>query len=117
MSITVVCPNGHALKVKESCAGKKGLCPICKAPIEVPRPSSGGLSDDDILDILGPHDPGRSRDFAASEPDRPRHTSEASEVGRGSPPKKTCEKCNAEISANTHICPHCHTYIAHLSNL
>lgn len=117
MSITVVCPNGHSLKVKDDCAGKKGLCPVCKAQIVVPRPSNGGLSDDDILDILGPHNPGRTRDFAAPESERPRHSSDTPEADRTSPPKRSCEKCNAEISASTHICPHCHTYVAQLKNL
>ena len=117
MSITVVCPNGHSLNVKDCCAGKTGLCPVCKAQIEVPRPSNHGLSDDDILGILGHHDPGRARDFSAEEPERPRRGAGSPEADRNSPPKKSCEKCNAEIAAGTHICPHCHTYIAHLSNL
>ena len=39
MSIQVVCPNGHVLKVSDDYAGKMGLCPVCKARIKVPQPS------------------------------------------------------------------------------
>jgi ribosomal protein L40E len=117
MSITVVCPNGHSLKVKDDCAGKAGLCPVCKARVEVPRPSNDGLSDDDILDILGPHDPGRSADLPYTDSGGGRRGSGVAEGERTSPPKKCCEKCNAEIPASTHVCPNCHTYIAHLNNL
>jgi hypothetical protein len=117
MSITVVCPNGHSLKVKDGCAGKAGLCPVCKARVEVPRPSNDNLSDDDILDILGPHDPSREVGLDDTHSGHSRHGSGVGEGERTSPPKKTCEKCNAEIPASTHVCPHCHTYIAHLNNL
>ena len=36
MSIQVTCPAGHTLKVAADWAGCAGLCPICKAPIQVP---------------------------------------------------------------------------------
>jgi hypothetical protein len=35
---------------------------------------------------------------------------------QSSPPKKSCEKCNEEILAGTHICPFCHTYVAKLAD-
>ena len=53
MSIRVVCPNGHALQVKNEWAGKTGLCPICKVPVAIPRPSSEDFSEDSIMDLLG----------------------------------------------------------------
>ena len=31
-------------------------------------------------------------------------------------PKKCCDRCNQEITVGTHICPHCHTYIANLKD-
>ena len=31
-------------------------------------------------------------------------------------PKKICNRCNQEVRSGTHICPHCHTYIANLSD-
>jgi serine/threonine-protein kinase len=36
MSIKVSCLNGHSLKIKSKYAGKLGLCPICKARVEMP---------------------------------------------------------------------------------
>jgi len=55
MTIRVECPNGHVLKVKDRYAGQTGLCPRCKARIRVPSPSD--VTDDDILDMLGPLPP------------------------------------------------------------
>jgi hypothetical protein len=40
MSITVLCPNEHLLKIKDKYAGKKGLCPICKARVQAPFPNT-----------------------------------------------------------------------------
>ena len=54
MSIKVVCPNGHALQVKDEFAGKSGLCPHCKARITVPKPEPEAVSEDDLLAVLGP---------------------------------------------------------------
>ncbi|NQT13029.1 MAG: hypothetical protein HQ582_09795, partial [Planctomycetes bacterium] len=56
MSIQVVCPNGHVLKVSDDFAGKMGLCPVCKARIKVPQPSEEQLSEDAIMSILGTYD-------------------------------------------------------------
>jgi hypothetical protein len=36
MSIQVTCPAGHTLKVADDWGGRAGLCPVCKAPIQVP---------------------------------------------------------------------------------
>lgn len=58
MSISVKCPNGHALKVKDQLAGKAGLCPYCRSPVFVPMPvqtaEKARISDDEILGVLGP---------------------------------------------------------------
>jgi len=109
MSIRVVCPNGHVLNVKNSLAGMTGLCPKCKARVAVPRPQEAGLSEDAILGILGPHVP--------ETPETERTEAEASRrPDRTRTPKKSCHKCNREISALIHICPFCHTYIAELSD-
>jgi serine/threonine protein kinase len=35
--IRVECPGGHAILVKAKYAGRRGRCPVCKGPIEVPR--------------------------------------------------------------------------------
>ena len=116
MSIRVVCPNGHVLRAKDSCAGQVALCPVCKAQIQVAAPSNGEFSEDAILGILGPHEPGRSQNPAAPEPARSVPES-APTTGATSPPKKSCSNCSREIPTGTHICPYCHTYIAGLADL
>lgn len=42
MWLRVVCPNGHALKIGEEHAGKRGVCPRCKAPVEIPTADQAG---------------------------------------------------------------------------
>ena len=112
MSIQVVCPNGHVLRVRDCFAGKVGLCPVCKAQVTVPKPDDS-LSEDEIIDVLGPHDPSQSGTGSTIIGNRSGdHT-----VAGPSPPKKSCSKCNREISAGTHICPFCRTYIANLRDL
>jgi len=112
MSIQVVCPNGHSLKAKDALAGKSGLCPVCKAPVKVPHGEKPEVSEDKILDILGTQPPGQGR----GRVDAPGGAQRA--VGEGHvPPKKSCGRCNREIPARTHVCPHCHAYIAGLSDL
>ncbi len=129
MSIQVVCPNGHVLKVSDEYAGKKGLCPVCKSRVKVPTPSEEQLSEDAIMNILGAYDPSEAgkrltdvSDLAAA--DAPRalkgQTSpegEAKALANGpSPPKKSCPHCNQEVVAGMRICPHCNTYIAGLDD-
>ena len=129
MSIQVVCPNGHVLKVSDSWAGKRGLCPVCKAKVKVPTPSEDQLSEDAILNILGTYDPSKSRkkltdvsDLAAAETPKALRGKNSPEeetkttVEGASPPKKSCPNCNQEIVAGIRICPHCHTYIAQLDD-
>ena len=109
MSIRVVCPNGHVLNVKDSFAGKTGLCPMCKARVEVPEAGQKKLSEDAIMGILGPH-------IAPDDDARPVGARPASESDRAMTPKKSCHQCNREISVGIHICPFCHTYIANLAD-
>ena len=112
MSIQVTCPNGHVLRVRDCFAGKVGLCPACKARVAVPKVDSE-LSEDEIIDVLGPHDPSQSGTGSTIVGNRPADRT----VAGPSPPKKSCSKCNREISAGTHICPFCRTYIANLRDL
>jgi len=129
MSIQVVCPNGHVLKVSDEYAGKTGLCPVCKSRVRVPKPSEDQLSEDAIMGILGTYDPSKAgrkltdvSDLAAA--DAPRalkdQASPAGEPGNAgggpSPPKKSCPHCNQEIDVGMRICPSCHTYIAGLDD-
>jgi len=108
MSIRVVCPNGHTLNVRDSFAGKVGLCPTCKARVEVPQVHED-FSEDAIMGILGPHI--TSDDVAERQP-----LHSAVHRDRSLTPKKSCHQCNRQISEAIHICPHCHTYIAKLAD-
>lgn len=124
MSIQVVCPNGHVLKVADEYAGKVGLCPVCKSRVKVPTPSEEQLSEDAIMDILGRYYPGKAKrklsdvsDLAAADAPRALKAAEANTLaGAPAPPKKSCPHCNREIVAGIRICPHCHTYIAGLDD-
>jgi len=110
MSIRVVCPNGHVLSVKDSFAGKTGLCPMCKARVEVPEAAKKKLSEDAIMSILGPH-------ISPDDETKPVGPRSAPDADRGmGPKKKSCHQCNREISVGIHICPFCHTYIANLAD-
>lgn len=115
MAISVTCPNGHALKVQESLAGKIGLCPKCRARVRVPAIRRDELSEDTILDFLGPHQSslGDSDTTRVAPPPPAGHVS----ADAGSPPQKSCTKCHRAILSGTRICPHCHTYIAQLSDV
>ena len=114
MPIEIVCPNGHTLKVKDSLAGKMGLCPVCKTQVAVPRvsqPASSELTEDAILGIIGPYAPDPSRVQTPIEEPTAARKSDAVHEGHV-PPKKSCAKCNAEIPAESQICPFCRTYLA-----
>jgi hypothetical protein len=39
MGIVSFCPQGHRIKVKDSLAGKKGVCPTCGARFRIPSAS------------------------------------------------------------------------------
>jgi hypothetical protein len=114
MSIMVRCPNGHLLKVKNSMAGKTGLCPMCKGQVYVyvPVPETKSISDEVILDYLGPSQTSSTStsgiDLDEAAPHRP-------DRGHHETPWKSCVKCNRDIPAKTHICPYCHTYLADVS--
>ncbi len=112
MSIQVVCPNGHSLRAQDSLAGKRGLCPVCKAPVKVPTVEQPEVSEETILDFLSSQQP-----IPAQREGGPPGM-HARTIGEGSvPPKKSCGRCNREIPARTHVCPHCHAYIAGLSDM
>jgi len=40
MGIVAFCPNGHRINVKDSFAGRKGLCPTCGAKFRIPAAGS-----------------------------------------------------------------------------
>jgi hypothetical protein len=112
MSIQVVCPNGHPLKVQGSAAGKIGLCPVCKARVKVPQPDVRQVSEDAILDFLGPCKPEPPRETPAAV-----DTSAVASNDGTSGSNKRCNRCNRELAPSIHVCPYCHTYIEGLSEV
>ena len=107
MSISVICPNSHELKIKEKYAGMTGVCPECKAPISVP--DINVFAEDAIMDVLKPHESGLSGlSLAASALDK-----EAWWLGDNKKIEttKSCVKCRQKISDNVHVCPYCHNYL------
>jgi hypothetical protein len=115
MTIRFVCPQGHALSVADTGAGKHGLCPVCKARVLVPPLAP--LSEDAILELLGPRSPPEATPQTSAH-----RFSRSGAVGVGwspdsaAPPKKCCENCHREISVGDHICPYCRKYIASLGD-
>jgi len=49
MGIVAFCPNGHRINVKDSFAGRKGLCPTCGAKFRVPAPGSSSPGPESAL--------------------------------------------------------------------
>jgi hypothetical protein len=113
MSIRCVCQNGHVLKVKDSCAGTSGLCPTCRVRVDVPKLRQQCVSEDAILSFLGRQSPSER---AANENSGILLATSESGMHNLPNPKKSCSRCNQEVSAGAHICPHCHTYIANLDD-
>ena len=120
MSIKCVCINGHVLHVKDSLAGVLGLCPTYRTQVKVPRPQRrhSDMSEDAILHILGDHATPPQQDSFADPAEDLNMFSDTSLSGihRQGTPKKCCDRCNQEVSTDSHICPHCHTYIASLKD-
>jgi hypothetical protein len=112
MSIRCVCQNGHVLNVKESQAGKTGLCPKCRTPVAVPKPTVGTMTEDTILGILGDRPGSPHRDTSVNFGSF--SDTSLSGIHKALEPKKICERCQKEVALGTHICPYCHTYIANL---
>jgi hypothetical protein len=115
MAIRCICPKGHVLKVKESLAGTSGLCPVCKSRVKVPALRDEKVSEDAVMAILGPcetvaESPATWNDDTEIEAKSLEASMRSGIFGRGTI-VRNCSRCNQEIAADTHICPHCHTYI------
>jgi hypothetical protein len=113
MSIRCVCQNGHVLKVKDSFAGMSGCCPSCRGRVDVPKPQEESISEEVILGLLGKQS---ASERAAAESSGVLLAESESGIHRMPFPKKTCSRCNRDVTVGAHICPYCHTYIANLSD-
>jgi len=113
MAITVKCPGGHTLRVKNEYAGRTGYCPRCKAKITVPDVRS--LSDDDILAIVQGRGsskpvPAVPSDSVLDDQPPAENASGLSLLGsskiRG---QKVCPGCYQLASFSFSVCPTCGT--------
>ena len=119
MSIKVICPNGHTLQVKSECAGKSGLCPHCNARITVPKAAPSSVSEDDLLEILGPprtvhrvpvsNDPPPSRHAGPPVDSSMQQAVAVPSTSAFLRRKKVCPKCCEIISVSHPDCPRCRT--------
>lgn len=113
MGINVKCPNGHTTRVKNSFAGKTGFCPVCKARMVVPDAPRSEMSEDSILGIIGTSPPKPPANAGSSQEES---VDPLEQFVTAKAARKKCQKCRREIDNETHICPHCHTYIAGLED-
>jgi len=113
MAITVECPGGHKLRVKDEYAGRTGYCPHCKAKVKVPGAKC--ITDDEILAIVkgsGRKEPRpvRASDSVLDAPPPPKDDSGLSLLDssriRG---RKVCPECYHLSSFSFSICPKCGT--------
>ena len=106
MGIRIICPNGHALKVKSKYEGKMGLCPICNAEVEIPS------RDEFLTERAGIHPKESSLSgLSIKVPEQPE---EWELPAKRDEMDKICARCHETVPHNASVCPHCHTYIAKL---
>ena len=87
--------------------GGFGAVPHVQGRVSVPRPADLAMSEDTIMTILGKQATSTQVVSDRFDPSDP-----GSQSGIGL--KKTCDRCNKEVSSGSHICPYCRTYIANL---
>ena len=95
--ITVRCRNGHKLKAPPKLIGQSRPCPVCKVTVVIEDPNQSpqqGMSDLDILDMLGPSE---------KLPEPP--------SAKEAIPERTCTNCGATIAALRTVCASCNCYV------
>lgn len=91
MGIVAHCPRGHRMKVKDSLAGRKGICPTCGARFRIP-PSSAVLPG-------GPVTPGAVPAESIPTPSSAAAGSLPLAAGRGTSPPGTVVSLDASLAA------------------
>lgn len=116
MSIHVVCPNGHALKVHSRHAGQTGLCPKCQSRVLVPELAPTTLGENEIAEMLDSPSGSEPLDVHQEVQHRQSARNSDSTLSGGSSiiteKTKRCPRCHGEISASLRVCPLCQTYCA-----
>jgi hypothetical protein len=123
MAISIKCPNGHDLKVKDEYAGKSGLCPHCHAKVQVPVPPpkpvarpSGKVSDDDVLAMLGPprrvkveaeEEEGGGPAFPPRKPPAAEESIHDAAANKSDSPASGISLLGASVLRREKLCPHC----------
>ncbi|MBN2217037.1 MAG: hypothetical protein JW719_06645 [Pirellulales bacterium] len=77
MGIRVYCPNGHKLNVKETQAGRRGICPQCGAKFTIPATGEETGPDDADQNVSVPPELPR----VSPQPKRPEKRSPAGPAG------------------------------------
>ena len=95
MGIRVECSNGHVFNVKDKYAGKKGLCPRCKAVVHVPETVESFSHN--VLDAASP-DGGAASSSSLLSGSAIRHH------------KRECVKCGAMVPYWHAKCGNCGAY-------
>jgi hypothetical protein len=120
MWIRLDCPNGHPVKVEEKYAGRMGRCPACGVKVRIPEADGRDLSEEAILDILGPSAPAAPEPLPVHQEAAPAQSAASSAVLGGSKimggaaidqPTRICPACKRKVSIRYQICPHCRTYM------
>ena len=91
--ITVRCRNGHKLKAPTKLVGQTRPCPVCKVSVMIQDPNQG-MSDLDILDMLGPSE---------KLPEPP--------AAKDALPERVCSNCGATIAPLRTVCAGCNCYV------
>jgi hypothetical protein len=102
----VLCPNGHALKVRTKHGGQAGKCPQCAAAVTIPE-----LTEEELFAMIDALD----KDTPVHQEAKPEEVigGESSLLVGSTMLKrlKTCPKCKQQFSAKYTICPHCRTFL------
>ncbi len=113
MAVSVKCPNGHLLKVRDEFAGKSGLCPHCRSRVFVPMPvhaaEKARISDDEILGVLGP-----PRKVKVEPPPPPPPNPLLDSVHDAPKEESGIGLLGSSILGKQKVCPHC-THVASLA--
>ena len=113
MSIQVNCPGGHVVQIKDKYAGRRGKCPLCGTPIDVPGVRR--LSEDEIAALMyGP--PAIEDDSVVHDDHARRDGSGMSLAGSsavGGIGLRVCPKCRAKVYVPENlICPQCNSHFS-----
>jgi len=109
MPIRVHCKAcGSQLNVADKFAGKRGKCPKCAAPIDIPNATAGGEGDLLLADEPGAKRPDLTNKGWGSAPTRSHLDDLLDEAGvKGVVEGPVCPNCGSEVQPGAVICIDC----------